>query len=720
MPSERIRIGDEYYLLASSLAPRGRRLLLNDGDSFAIFDEAGDIALGGQDTFGLFCRGTRFLSRLELRVNGSFPFLLSAGATDDGAELIIHLTNPDERRDGEVIVQRDSVAIHRRLALVDGMLAQTLALYNYATEAVSLRLELSFDVDFADIFELRGVERLQRGTLEPPHIEGDRVRLAYVGRDEVRRATELAFSQSGWRLSPGCAAIDVQLEPGGHNELLVQARCKVDETCRAPLPFSVALANLRSTRHACTEMFARISSNHEGFNQWVQGAVRDLTLLCAQRPTGPYVYAGIPWFATIFGRDGLLTAIETLAFAPRMAPGILRALAQLQGRVHDPLRDEEPGKIVHELREGEMAATGEVPFGRYYGSIDSTPLFLCLLSAYADRTADLDLVNELWPAARAALDWINRRRDCRGYLAYERHTPTGLLNQGWKDSHDSISHADGGLADPPIALCEVQAYVYAGLQGLSSLARRLGLEDDATAWSKEATELRERFERDFWMPEEDCYALALDRHGQACRVVSSNAGHCLLSGIATPEHATALVTRLMREDCFCEWGVRTLSSNEWRYNPMSYHNGSVWPHDNALVAAGFARCGRTDEAARVMRGLLEASVRQDDRRLPELFCGFARSQSAQPVSYPVACRPQAWASASVFLLLQATLGLQIDAWRPRVSFSGALLPSGLEYVDIRGLNVNQAGIDVRVRRGRWGTSVEILSKSGDVDVVVRK
>jgi glycogen debranching enzyme len=720
MPSGRIRIGNEYYLLASALAPRGRRLLLNAADTFAIFDEGGDIPLASQDTVGLFSHGTRFLSRLELLVNGTHPFLLSAGTVEDGSELVIHLTNSDERRGGEVILQRDSVALQRRMTLVDGALSETLLLYNYSTETVFLHLELLYAVDFADIFELRGVERSQRGSLPPPEVEGAGARFAYVGLDAVRRLAELRFAPSNWRVTPSSAEIEVSLEPGEQRQLRLQIHCRIGDTWIAPADYDSVLSQLRATRRACAESFPQVSSNNQAFTEWMQSSVRDLTMLSSMRDTGPYVYAGIPWFATVFGRDGLVTAIETLAFAPTVAAGVLRALAALQGRQHDPLRDEDPGKIVHELREGEMAATGEVPFGRYYGSVDSTPLFLAVLAAYAQRSGDLDLARELWPAARAAVDWIERNIDGRGYLAYERRTPRGLINQGWKDSHDSISHADGSLAAPPIALCEVQAYVYAALQGLASLARRLGDVDEAQSWSAQAFDLRERFEKDFWMPEEQCYALALDRAGRPCHVVTSNAGHCLSAGIAVPSHAHAVVARLMREDCFCGWGVRTLSSKERRYNPMSYHNGSVWPHDNALIALGFARYGRTGEAAHLLSALFEASLRQEERRLPELFCGFPRSRSEPPVAYPVACRPQAWAAGSAFLLLQAALGLEIDGWKHRVTLSSATLPQWLDYIDIRGLPVNGATVDIRVHRGSWGTSVEILDKKGDVDIVVRK
>ena len=484
--------------------------------------------------------------------------------------------------------------------------------------------------------------------------------------------------------------------------------------------YAPALDTVRDERIACTELFPIVYSNNEGFNDWVNGSLRDLALLRAVRPTGSYVNAGIPWFATVFGRDGLITAIETLAFGPELAAGTLRTLAVLQGRQVDPLRDEEPGKILHELRYGEMAATGEVPFGRYYGSVDATPLFLTALAAYAERTADLDLVQELWPAALAALDWIDHSVDSRGYLTYERRTPRGLANQGWKDSHDSVSHADGRLADPPIALCEVQGYVYAARRGLAGLARRLGLSAEAERWEAQASALREAFARDFWLPAEDTYALALDGAGQPCEVVASNAGHCLFTGIAEAARASSVVTRLLRNDCFCGWGVRTLSAQARRYNPMSYHNGSVWPHDNAILAAGFSRYGFAPRAGEIMTALFDASLGMDARRLPELFCGFSRALRQQPVPYPVACSPQAWSAGSVFLLLQAALGLTIDAWRRRVALSQASLPEWLDHIEIRGLRVCDARVDLRITRGRHSAAVEVTDRQGAVDVVVRK
>jgi glycogen debranching enzyme len=435
---------------------------------------------------------------------------------------------------------------------------------------------------------------------------------------------------------------------------------------------------------------------------------------------GFYVSAGIPWFATLFGRDSLITALETLAFSPHLAAGVLRTLAGLQGQDDATDRDEEPGKILHEMRNGEMAATGEIPFGRYYGSVDATPLFLLLLAEYADRTGDLALVQDLWPAALAAAHWMETASTDKGYLTYARRGARGLVNQGWKDSHDAIMHADGTLAEPPIAVAEVQAYMYAARRRLAPVARRLGDSSLAEVWDTQATRLQEHFQRDFWLPEERTFALALDAHGRPCRVVSSNAGHCLYGQIATGAQARQIVERFLRDDMFCGWGIRTLSSQARRYNPMSYHNGSVWPHDNAIIAAGFARYGASEQAECILSALFDASTSVVDHRLPELFCGFPRQLQQGPVPYPVACKPQAWAAGSPFLLLQAVLGLRIDAWERRITLGRVVLPAGLSEIAIRGLQVCDARVDLRIVRGRASAAVELLEKRGDIEIIVHK
>jgi glycogen debranching enzyme len=463
-----------------------------------------------------------------------------------------------------------------------------------------------------------------------------------------------------------------------------------------------------------------VLTSKELLNGWIVRSQADLDMLLTQTRNGCYPYAGIPWFSAAFGRDGIIAALQCLWLLPDVARGVLAFLAATQATTFDRAADAEPGKILHESRHGEMATLGEVPFRRYYGSIDATPLFVMLAAAHWDRKGDTMLLRDLWPHVKAALGWLQYQgdRDGDGFVEYVRHTELGLRNQGWKDSSDSIFHADGALAEPPVALVEVQAYAYAAWNGAARLAAALGLADEASEFRERAEALKWRFETTFWCEELDTYALALDREKRPCRVRTSNAGHVLLTGIAAPDRAGKVAATLMSPEGFSGWGIRTLAEGTSRYNPMSYHNGSVWPHDNALIALGLARYGLTRELLRLTEGMFAASQCMELHRLPELFCGFTRDSGRAPTRYPVACTPQAWSAATVFGMLGALLGIAFDSKAARVHVTRPVLPDYVDALRITGLPVDDGHMDLLFRRHIRDVAVNVLGKKGEGELVL--
>ena len=546
--------------------------------------------------------------------------------------------------------------------------------------------------------------------------------LAYEGLDRTVRRTHVRCTPVPARVTSDCLIVEAQLAPHADAIWDLTFACEIEkQRAQSVLSYERARVEADRTLQEATSRDCHIYTSNEQFNDWMNRSSADLHMLISETAEGPYPYAGVPWFSTPFGRDGIITALEFLWVNPTLARGVLAFLAAMQATEDIPEQDAEIGKILHETRRGEMAALGEVPFGRYYGSVDATPLFIVLAGAYYERSGDRDFVRALWPNIQLALHWIDQYGDPTGtgFVTYDRRSSAGLVHQGWKDSHDALFHADGTAAIGPIALCEVQAYVYQAKRKAADLARLVGDVERAEDLLVEAASLRERFERTFWCDELDSYALALGGDGRPCRVRSSNAGHCLFGGIAEPERGLRVGRTLLTDEFFSGWGIRTVATSERRYNPMSYHNGSVWPHDNALIAAGMAEYGYKEGAVKILTGLFDASLFLDLRRLPELFCGFPRRPGESPTLYPTACVPQAWASAAVFLLLQSCLGLRIDA-PCRLSLTCPVLPPFLERVEIRNLSIGDARVDLVLDRHPQDVGLTVARRDGDLEIVIAK
>lgn len=709
---------DDFSILVESSGAEKQNRVLKHGETFAVFDRQGTILPVGRGEHGLYHEGTRFLSRFQLRLAGRKPLCLSSAVREDNDVLAVDSANPDLELDGGA-VKGDRIHVYQTCFLWEGGLYMRFRFHNYSLEDIELPVTMEFAADFADIFEVRGKRRPARGRLLAPQVGGDRVLIGYLGLDGVDRTSHLRFDPAPEDLGPEYAAYSLRLPSHGHAEVFFTLTCEAGPDLPRDLGYDQAYAHLGESYRRMRASASRVESTQPQFDSWLNRSTVDLMMMVSETPGGGYPYAGIPWFSTVFGRDGILTAFQVSWAFPGLAAGVLRHLAAGQACEPDPARDAEPGKILHETRDGEMANLGEIPFGRYYGSIDATPLFLMLADRYHGRTGDTALIRELWPHLEAALEWVDRYGDIDGdgFVEYRRKRDTGLLQQGWKDSEDSVFHADGSLAPHPIALCEVQAYVYAAKRGMSRLARTLGKPDLADRLASEAADLKARFHAAFWLPDLGMYALALDGNKRPCRVSSSNAGHCLFAGIAEDAAAAVLIEKLLSPALYSGWGIRTLAEGEARYNPMSYHNGSVWPHDNALIAWGMGRYGFRAAACRVMEGLFQASLHVDLHRLPELFCGFVKRPGSGPTQYPVACNPQAWASASIYLLLEACLGLEIEAPAGQVRLNRPVLPSFLDELRIRDLRVGEASLDLTVRRHGSDITVEMPRREGKLDVV---
>jgi glycogen debranching enzyme len=674
--------------------PGKKQFVLKQGDMFLVADIYGDI---DGDSDGLFRNDTRLLSSFRLLLGGHRASLLGGNVAHDNVFFTAHLTNHPLEPIGGQSTPEGVIHIERTRFLWDCHLYEMLILTNFSERRAELPFTYVFGADFRDMFEVRGKQRPARGRMLPPKMSEHGVVLGYEGLDGMTRWTAIAFSQAPRRIAANRADFVIALGPGASFELHAEVGPEF-----AGLPdstrFRAGAARARFAMRNARRKGGSLKSSGRLFDDWMDRSRADLALLTTQLPTGPFPYAGIPWFSTPFGRDAIITSLQILWLDPTLARGVLSFLASTQAHERSTFQDSAPGKIMHEARKGEMTTLKEVPFGQYYGAVDTTPLYVMLAGAYAERTGDMDFVAKLWPSLEAAMGWIENEResDPDGLVCY-RATGSGLINQAWKDSNDSIFHADGTLAHGAIAAVEVQGYAFAAYRAMAALADRRRDGDAAARWRKRAESMRSTVEQKFWMEDVGFYALARDGDGRACRVRASNPGHLLYTGLVSRKRARRVTDHLVSPALQSGWGIRTLARGEVRYNPMSYHNGSVWPHDSAICASGVARYGDRDCIVKLMSGLFEAATRFD-MRLPELFCGFPRAPGGPPIAYPVACLPQAWAAGAPFMMLQACLGLRVDGVKREIHVDRPVLPIGIDHLELRHVSIGDVSTDIVFQR----------------------
>jgi glycogen debranching enzyme len=685
-------------------------LCLQDGDVLDDSDE------------GLYFHDMRHLSAQTLRLAGQPPVSLLADASK-GWYGLFELTNPDLHADGSLAVRKETIGIRREKKLGNDY-GERLTITNFGDARAAFTLSLAYAADFADMFAVRGTKPGKRGALQPPSWRSGRLRFEYDGADGHTRSSTLHFNPQPDGHDRTRADFDLDLDPQQSWQLDVSVRVQ-DRPPGEPAhrPHAREGSRTKDQRHAELGGMGpgtKVTTNNELLNAVLTRSFLDLHMLRMRQAEDEFFAAGVPWYVALFGRDSIVTGLQVAAFEPEISAETLRVLARHQGTRVDDWRDEQPGKILHELRVDEMANLGEIPQTPYYGSVDSTPLFLALMRSHAAWVGTLDLFHELHDSVQGALDWIDRYGDSDGdgFVDYKTRSPVGGRNQGWKDSANGIVMEDGSLAEPPIALPEVQGDVYLAMLSAADLFARDGDDDRADALRARANKLRDAFNRDFWLADEGYYSLCRQADGRFSRSIASNAAHLLWTGIAEADRAEAVVKRAMQPDMFCGWGVRTLSSDDASYNPIDYQVGSVWPHDNAFIVEGMCRYGFHEQAERVIEGMLAAASRFRDYRLPEVFAGFDRSYAANPVQYPVACNPQAWASGSIPAMLTSVLGLQPDAFAQRLRIRRPHLPSSLHWVELRDLRIGDAHVSLRYERSGTTTLVAVTKRRGNLDVTI--
>ncbi len=715
---------------SAAAVPRNvaRAIVIKDEDIFFLAEPDGGVPAGNQDGFGLYYHDCRFLNGYELRLAGTRPNSLAASSAR-GSIGQFELTNEKlTLREGKSVApQKFGIALERVIDSEQHAIHDVFNIRNYDVEEHELPLSFQFRAAFEDVFEIRGLHPKKTGKEIRPEWQNNVLVLSYRGADGISRRLEVHPDPKPEKTWANGAEFTVKLRPEQESQIklsfrIVETREDVHEPHRHRFNSSPVAKDIGHRSRDWLAKYAEVESDNPVLNEVMERCLLDLRVLKSSLKGRQFFSAGLPWYGALFGRDSITAALQTLAYEPRIAEETIELLAEYQGKSVDEWKDEQPGKILHELRRGELANLNEIPQTPYYGSVDSTPLFLILVGEHANWTGDLALFRRMRPHIERALEWINTYGDeaKNGYLSYEKKSEKGLGNQGWKDSGDSIMNADGSLAAPPIALVEVQGYVYRAKQLIGDLYAREGNSEQAKQLHGEAGDLRARFNRDFWRPAMNFYALCLQQGGRPAEVISSNPGQALWTGIVDETRAAAVVKQLIAPDMFTGWGIRTLSTKERRFNPIGYHLGTVWPHDNSIIVAGLRRYGFDTEAAQVFNGIVAAASHFERKRLPEVFAGYSDQQYAIPVRYPVACHPQAWAAGSVPFMVSSLLGLQADAFNGRLRVVQPVLPHGIKELRFSRVKLGRGSMDLRFSRtGSGSVQVDILNRTGDMQVEVQ-
>jgi len=690
-------------------------LVIREDDISLVTQKNGDIPPGHDHGYGLYHNDCRFLSSYIIRLNGMVLTNILSSDENEYASTVI-LTNRSFKDRRGTAVEKDTIVV-RRDRVIPGVVDETIRVNNYNRFEVKTDVLLEFRCDFYDIFTVRGITKGVDGTCFPPMCRDNELTFSYRGKDGHTRNTSIAFDPPPTSVDRGWCKFDMTLKPRGAREIKIRIRA-TDQGFEPGEPVEETLRKIEASYMLARECCARVSTDNEIFNKILMRSVSDLRMLHMSMRGSSFYSAGVPWYDALFGRDCTIASIQSMLYEPGMAKSTLELLALHQAKSFDDWRDAEPGKILHELRIGEKANLDEIPQTPYYGSVDSTPLFLILLAEYVDWTGDMGIMSGLEDSIRSALEWLEEHSDPggMGFVSYSGRSSRGLYNQGWKDSPESVSHSDGSLAEKPVAPAEVQGYTYMARMRISRLLEMAGKGREATKLRRGAESLKRDFNRRFWMRNKRYYAQAIDRNG-LCDVISSNPLQCLWSGIADEKRAEKAIGRSFEPDMFTGWGIRTLSSDEERYNPLGYHIGTVWPFDNSIIAAGLCKYGFRNEAALLFTGMYEAAGYYPGYRLPELFGGFQREKQNMPIKYPVACSPQAWSAGTIPFMLVSMLGLAPDALNNRLEVVRPGLPPWLETVKLRGLSVGGKSIDIDYRREGLATLVDVIRSEGiDVDV----